>query len=304
MFNPSHCTGHQCWHLHDPGHPDHDPDLAERLGDPVLRSYRAIDDELARVLPAAPPDVTTIVFGCLGMGPNFGAGRVLDKVLLALDPRRPSATLTPTGPTVRAWRRHVPLELRRGMPDLWHRTARRREASLLARRSWFYVDTGARTGGVRFNLAGREREGTVRPGPELETATAGLIEALHELVDDETGSPIVRWVERTAEHHHGPHAADLPDLFVHWEPAAGPARAVRSPRLGVVTSDPPDRTGHHHRDGFFVATGPGLPSGTVAGDARVVDLAPTVAALLGVELEGVDGHAIADLVGHASSPSG
>src|SRR5262249_2180174 len=35
IFGDSHCVGHQCWHLHDPTHPRHDPALATTLGDPV-----------------------------------------------------------------------------------------------------------------------------------------------------------------------------------------------------------------------------------------------------------------------------
>jgi len=35
VFTESHCVGHQCWHLHDPAHPGHDPEVARVTGDPI-----------------------------------------------------------------------------------------------------------------------------------------------------------------------------------------------------------------------------------------------------------------------------
>ncbi len=295
VFNASHCVGHQCWHLHDPEHADHDPAMAARTGDPLLRCYSAIDRELARLLTFAAADATVIAFACLGMGPHFGAGSALDRVLLRLDPATPPTALTPAGLTGQAWRRLVPLSLRRAMPSAWHRAATKRAEALRERRSYFPIDTGARSSGIRVNLAGREAAGVITPGEGYESVLADLETALSELVDDETGVPVVGAVERTADHHEGPHAGDLPDLFVHWAPGPSPVRAVRSDRVGVVLAAPPDRTGHHHAHGFFVAAGPGLAAGRVAADAHVVDLSASVAARLGVELGDVDGTVIAEL---------
>ena len=155
----------------------------------------------------------------------------------------------------------------------------------------------ARSSGIRINLAGREEAGTVQPGAEYEAVVAGLEADLVALVDADSGVPLVSWVERTAEGHEGPYVASMPDLLVHWVPATAPVRAVRSPWLGTVEALLPDRTGHHHAHGLFIASGPGLEAGGWAADARVVDLGVTVAALLGVDLPEVDGRVIPELVG-------
>ncbi len=292
VFGASHCVGHQCWHLHDPGHPDHDPAMAARLGDPLLRIYQAIDREIGRMADHAPEDATFVVFACLGMGPNYGAGGAIDEILAALDPVGTAATSKVETGLRQAWRRRVPLSVRRAMPTKWHRAAKRNEGAQRRRRTWFPIDTGARSSGIRINLAGRERAGIVAPGAEYE-ATVDLLEReLTALVDADTGARLVRGIEPTAAVHEGPYAANLPDLFVHWEPAPGPARAIRSERVGVIEQGPPDRTGHHHAHGFFVASGPGVAADRIADDARVVDLAPTVAARLGTELADVDGQVI------------
>src|SRR5262249_20374950 len=33
-FSESHCVGHDCWHLHDRAHPQHDHRLSDQIGDP------------------------------------------------------------------------------------------------------------------------------------------------------------------------------------------------------------------------------------------------------------------------------
>jgi predicted AlkP superfamily phosphohydrolase/phosphomutase len=183
------------------------------------------------------------------------------------------------------------------MPDAWHRAAKRRGEVLRARSSWFAIDTGARSSGVRLNLVGREPAGVV-PADQKERALADIEGALRELIDVDTGELVVQSVERTAGWE-GPYAGDLPDLLVHWRPGPAPVRATRSDRLGEVVGGEPDRTGHHHAHGFFVARGPGLAADHVAEDVRMVDLTATVGALLGVDLGDVDGRPIPELLAQA-----
>jgi hypothetical protein len=49
------------------------------------------------------------------------------------------------------------------------------------------------------------------------------------------------------------------------------------------------RTGDHSPDGLLLARGPGLPAGTNLTPLAIEDIGPTVAARLGVTLNGVDG---------------
>ncbi len=299
VFNSTHCSGHQCWHLHDRDHPDFDPVMAERVGDPMLAVYRAVDREIGRVLDAAGPDATVIVFACLGMTTNFSGVGILEPALLGLDPRRPRTTLTPHGTTASAWRRLVPLRLRRAMPAAWHAAARQRGADLRARRSYWMVDCGGRTSGVRVNLAGRE-DGGVVPREDHAALLADLEAALGELVDADDGTPLVRAIERPQETHSGTYVGDLPDLFVHWTPRRNPVRAARSERLGEVVSAPPDRTGHHHAHGFALARGDGITAAATAPDVSITDLAPSILTRLGVPPPPADGHPIPALTASRS----
>jgi predicted AlkP superfamily phosphohydrolase/phosphomutase len=55
------------------------------------------------------------------------------------------------------------------------------------------------------------------------------------------------------------------------------------------------RTGEHRRDGFCVFAGMGIEPGQLNGPVSLLDLAPTFAALLGVELDDNDGHVLSDV---------
>lgn len=298
-FNAGHCIGHQCWHVHDPDHVDHDPHEAAMVGDPLLAAYRGLDAQVGRVIDALGEDATVVAFAGLGMGNNFSGTGVLDRVLLRHDPRMASRAGKTGNRMVGIWRRAVPLRFRRSMPRLWHDAAARHTSQQRARRSYFPIDTGHRSGGIRLNVVGREAMGVV-PAADAEAVMDDLEAILVDLVDADTEAPVVAELERTAQTRSGPYAKDLPDLMVHWTARAGPPTTVRSSSMGLIPADPPDRTGHHHAHGFFVARGPGLPAGTMAVDAQIVDLGPTVADWLGVELPQVDG----EIIPLAASPGG
>ena len=295
VLGESHCVGHQCWHLHDPAHPYHDPALVSRVGDPLLAIHRELDDQVARIVEAAGPEATIVVFACLGMGPNDSASGALDAVLARLDRWTPSADLSARARGMSLWHRLVPPAVRRRIPRWWQRVGRayatRLAAAMRRQRSYFPIDCGSGAGGVRLNVVGREEAGVIEPGA-YERTLADVEAALGELVDTETGESVVAGIERPAETRDGPYVHRFPDLMVHWSPGTVPVRAVRSPRVGTVEATPLGRTGDHRRNGFFVAAGPGVGKGMVAPDADIVDLAPTISDMLGAELTDVDGHPI------------
>ena len=84
VFTEGHCAGHQCWHLHDPAHPDHDPAFAAAAGDPVREVYRAIDGAIGEIVHAAGPDTLVVFLASHRMAPNRGADFLLDEMLFRL----------------------------------------------------------------------------------------------------------------------------------------------------------------------------------------------------------------------------
>src|SRR6185312_13305654 len=113
-------------------------------------------------------------------------------------------------------------------------------------------------GGIRVNLVGREPNGKIKPGAELETLCSGLTEELMKLVDLDTGKRVVARVLRTDDLYAGEHRDLLPDLLVEWSSHA-PISKIRlgSGRIGEIAGEYRFcRTGDHFPGGMFVAAGP------------------------------------------------
>ena len=113
----------------------------------------------------------------------------------------------------------------------------------------------------------------------------------------ETGEPLVQRVVRVETCFDGPARDRLPDLLVEWNRSA-PIRSIGAPRYGRIDQEYAGvRTGDHVPGGLLVARGPGIQPGCRTDAVSMVDLAPTIAAAVEVDLPGVDGTAQIDLIG-------
>jgi predicted AlkP superfamily phosphohydrolase/phosphomutase len=154
-------------------------------------------------------------------------------------------------------------------------------------------------GGIRLNVVGREPTGRVQPGAEYDRLCQDLERCLMALTNTATGEPVVRRVLRTADLYQGPRLDYLPDLIVEWTRDA-PVASLSSPTLGRIDGlSLTPRTGDHKRDGLWMATGSSVRAGYYADPVSVMDFGPTIAATLGVDLEGVDGKPIAAMLSSA-----
>jgi predicted AlkP superfamily phosphohydrolase/phosphomutase len=169
----------------------------------------------------------------------------------------------------------------------------------------FLLSNGDSVCGLRINLAGREPEGLVQPGADMDSLCDQLAQDFSEIVDLDTGLPIVKSVRRTAMLYQGEHLEYLPDLLIEWNDdkslggnPRGSAIRVGSDKIGVVEGVYEGRrTGDHRADGMFVAMGPGIKPGRMERVVSIMDFAPTFTHLLGVELPDVDGKLITEILG-------
>ena len=294
-FTDAHDVGHICWHLHDPTHPRHDAALVAEMGDPVKAIYVAIDAALGRLVDAMDETVTLVVFSGIGMGPNYSGNFLLDQFLRmrefgAAPPKRTVDVVR------RMYRRMMPSAGRNLLLSFAAKTDERLIARDRSQRSYFYVPHNEISGAVRINLKGREANGKIEPGPEYERLCNELADDLAGLVNADTGNPIVKKVVRTATTYPGPFVNMLPDLFVVWNKVE-PVTAMGLDGGGFVRSDYPGmRTGDHTSNIFFAAHGPGIAPGQLNAPVEVVDFAPTVAAILGVDPADWDGTTIASIL--------
>ncbi len=270
VFKEAHCAGHLCWNSRDP-----DQGALRRI-------YGALDAALGRLLSRVHPDTPVIVFSDLGMDDNFTGEHLLDAVLVKLE-----AHVVPRRGAIRR-----ALSAMRGTRRNGTRTI---DARALARaaRSFFAVEHNEISGAVRFNLEGREPSGLLRRGRELDEIRARLMAELMQLTDPEHGHRIVESIVRSDQAYAGTQIDDLPDLLVVWRRDA-PISGAASATIGEVrTAMPNFRPGNHVAGGILFARAPDIARGVeLAAAADIADLAPTLAARVGVRLENVDGRPI------------
>jgi predicted AlkP superfamily phosphohydrolase/phosphomutase len=145
-------------------------------------------------------------------------------------------------------------------------------------------------GNLYVNLAGREPQGIVQPGRDYEQVRDRLSADLLALTIPGTGQHPVKRVHRREELYRGPFLNQAPDLVIEWADYAFWGRGRYDSRGTVVfetreTFDFSDLplTGSHRLDGMLVVRGPGVRADARIAGARLIDLAPTVLAHLGMQ---------------------
>ncbi len=292
-FTDGHCAGHHCWHLNDDSHEEFDPAVAAAVGNPLKTIYMAIDDALGDIVREAGPDVTVLTLLSQGIGTGYTGLRLLDRVLARLNGEMSEGRNLAVAGLRRAWRA-LPISLRHRLRPL-HNAARGsfyRDGFLPApeKRLCFETHCNERTSGIRINLAGRESRGIVQPGAEYEALCHRLIAQLGEVRNDETGEPLIAQIDRTRDFYHGPRTDTLPDLLVTWN-RDRPIRAVSSPAIGRLAHPHPSiRTGDHRPHAMLLLNGPGYAPRRINDDIDIIDLAPSLTALMGLPTAGFQGH--------------
>jgi predicted AlkP superfamily phosphohydrolase/phosphomutase len=293
-FAESHQGGHLLWHLTDPTHPDYDPDVSADIQDALLAIYRAIDAGLGRLIDRLPPESRYFVLTPHGMGPFY----IEDPIELLLElggwfGRRPVVANADVrkrfvGTVWELGRRVVPVRSRLRMFIAKTRAGRdQRAARLLSHVDWPRTRAFALPSDmcsyVRVNLAGREPEGIVRPGPEYEQLCDELCAALGAVTDADTGLPAVERVVRLSDLIGGPVEDSLPDVCIVWQDGQL-VRRFHLPGYGTVEAPRTDpRTGQHRHLGFMLGAGAGIAPSRNGGSGNILDVAATALALLGVD---------------------
>ncbi|HEX9837485.1 MAG TPA: alkaline phosphatase family protein, partial [Alphaproteobacteria bacterium] len=301
VFTESHCAGHQCWHLHDPLHPRHDPAAVAVAGDPVKDVYVAIDRAMGEIIDSVDRDTTIVAMAGHGMNAKYVSQFMLGDILVRLGVAEPKAKgMAAPGSTVASAKRaldpvltwgwqHTPAAAKRWLDPLRHRardwvhvpsTDIPLELDPAASRC-FIIENNHSHGGIRVNLIGREPAGMVASGAACEAFLDALSRDLLDIVDVDTGKRIVTRVMRTKDIYSGPAAEHFPDLLVEWS-CAHLAHAVSSPKIGRLDKNYVFcRTGEHNPGGMFIAMGPVIAPGRLAGVRSLTDMAPTFCEALG-----------------------
>jgi len=284
IFGETHRGGHILWPEEERG---------ESSVDALLDVYRAVDEAVGTLLAAVRDDTVVVLFALHGMGPNRSQEHF---VPLAMDRanqrfRGAAGGASEPGPEqrslVRTLRGRVPAALQNAIAHAVPVPVRDWvvDRQISAGHDWSttrgFATLADLNGYLRFNLAGRERCGTLAPsGAEFEAYRAWLVTAFESLRDRESGSALVQRVVFDDPELEGRRRALLPDGILTWRPAR-PAARVGSDLLGAMDARiATGRGGNHRFEGFCVIASPDWAA-AVRPPEHIADLARLTADLLG-----------------------
>lgn len=261
---------HLFWHAHDTAHPAHTPASAQRYGKEIENAYRWLDEKIGQMVDAAGPDTTVLVVG------DHGGLPIYRQVYL------------------NAWLR-----------DQGYLQPRQAEQTGQALKiDWDNTQAAMfGTGAIWLNLRGRDPRGTVW-AQNYAALRHEIAQKLLAWRDPDSGRPVVKQV-LTGEAVLGRRAQQHgPDLLVAFQPGYGLGRGEGLGRVmsgtPLITDNLTPWTGGHEGpylpsdvSGLGVLCGPGIVPGPLPDGAALLDIAPTVLTLLGIQQAGLTGKSLA-----------
>lgn len=252
---------HLLWRYMDPGHPQYDATRAEQFRGEMLSAYKRMDDLVGEARELAGEEALFIVvsdhgFSSFRRGVNYN-NWLVDNGFMTL---KPGVIGRPT------------------LMDVdWEKTQA------------YAIGLGA----IYINLIGREKRGTVLPGPEYEEVRRRIAEGLEAIVDEASGDRPVSRVLRREEMYTEYDSDLIPDLRVsnthNYRVSWGTTLGGFGDELIEDNTNP--WSGDHASSDPDLVRGVFLSNRPINTDApRMIDIMPTVLDALGVavppEVEG------------------
>ncbi len=280
------------------------PDLAHhyfwRPGDAdalehIYRYYDEFDRLVGRIVDAGGDRTTVVVFSDHGGREAPGRVFAVNRWLVDAGYLAPRQSVLSSAASVGLTNRVVDWAKRRRIN---HRLAshirgsvRRRVSAMThntafvdwSRSRAFGLDFTCPLAGVEINLRGRQARGVV-PAADYEPLRTEIQARLTETADPASGAPVFSRVCRREELFHGPHLERFPDVVGVLNDDFDVKGRLDLPVLGPNLGQPDyPYMGYHGYDAFFCARGPAVRQGVCTAPSQMVDLAPTLLALEGVD---------------------
>lgn len=302
-FAEAHAGGHYLWHAGDREFPVPARGVDGTREDLLRDVYAAVDAAIGEILATVDDATTVIVMSVDGMGPNYGASHFMPELLHRMGLFHSSAFgsesagtrgASPRKSALRRLRDTVPMSVRqaatRYLPrclQLW-RQLKWLNSGIDWNRSKVFCIPSSDEAFFRCNLRGREPLGIVEPGTEYEELLQRLEEELEALTNPLNGLEAAAGVIRVDAACPGPRRRDLPDLIAKWNTQSRIGHQLSAPSCGTLElraghDVPPFYTGNHRNVAFALLRGPSWPGRVELAGGHIVDVAPTILNLLGVD---------------------
>ncbi len=310
---------HELWHIWETAHHAAEGRDLEKLRPQFVQFWKRLDDGIAEIEAALPPDTTLLIISDHGFGSNdwyvnFNVW-LLERGYIKLN-RSPYVQqkhwffkqgITP------AWIYGLMSKL--GMAD--HRVSRFRgkqkgiidrlgESIFLSRRHIDWSRTQAYAQGnfgqIFINKRGRQPNGAVAE-TEVRPLLDRLKAELNELRHPERDEPLIDRIYEREELYDGPFMDRAPDLTViprDWRCRTIGLHDFTTHRVISKAFGP---TGDHRMEGVLIANGLGIRSGIQLRKASLLDIAPTILYLLGIPIpDDFDGRPLTELFAPSFQP--
>jgi len=310
-FGEPHAAGHFLWHVEDSSYPSHPSGGIDGLEFCMRETYAAVDAAIGQIIDRLDDSVTVMITSGDGMGPNYSGCHLIPDVLHKLDLFHSASVGTATEQSSERPKKGMLSTIREAIPlSVRHSISRCLPHNLHYRLSMKWANSGidwtrssaycipnANEAYVRVNRHGREPEGIVAGDEAYHELINSLDTEFQTMVNPANGRQAVDCVYDTDQVFPGPMRGNLPDLVVTWDPDAKVLAEVESANAGRVCKQAgyetaPYYSGNHRPNAFVLARGPAVSSGSSLEDGHIVDIAPTILEILGVEPpQHFDGHA-------------
>ncbi|MFB3903565.1 MAG: alkaline phosphatase family protein [Acidobacteriota bacterium] len=321
VYGETHPAGHYLWHLHDASYPSHPKEVDPALRNALRAVYAAVDHGIGEILKQTDPRTTVFLVSGDGMGPNYSASHVLEQLLKEMRLTVTSGADGQAGLEAKSGfnLNHLLSRLRKMLPQRLRTAVSQRffshslkerlalkwlTAGIVWEKTRAFLISNANEGYVRINLKGREPQGIVEPGAEYAQLIDELAQVAGSLANPATGKRAALAIHKSDEIFRGPCRSQLPDLIINWDPEARVTNELLAGSFGRIrTHEPgygivPFYVGNHRPNAFAIVTGPEVPEGERLEDGHILDLAPTILWLLGLEApEHMDGKVLVQLLG-------
>lgn len=297
-FGEPHGAGHYLWHVGDPDYPTHP--VAANGVNLVRDVYAGVDAAIGEIIDTLDDRTTVMLTSGDGMGPNYSGCHLMPEMLhrmghfYAGNVGGGAQSTAPKRGLLASLRQAVPFGLRQWVTRCLPRSVRYRmsmkwvNSGIDWSRSRLFCIPNSNEGYFRVNLRGREPQGIVTPGAECQELLGELCEELARLRNPANDRPAADRIFRMDQVYTGGRRGDLPDAVINWNLAARVTDQVESPAAGLIRGKAghavsPFYNGNHRATAFVLARGPAVREGRSLEAGHILDIAPTILAMLGVD---------------------
>jgi len=304
MFSIIDLVQHHFWAYQDESHPAYEP---SEYADVIPRVYERVDETIGRLLSHF-DDPNVVIASDHGFGPKRVTVNL--NALLAAEGYLEYSDNVETSLANRIWSVKSLIKeppLYRFVPEFVKSTVKsslpsHNDINDIVDWSGTKAYSFGAGGNVSINLAGREKEGVV-PSRSYESVRNEIINFLKSVEDPETGERIIESAQPREAIYNGPYLERAPDIVL--RPRSGyHLNALLGRTPFTRQTQPMPNSGMHMPSGIVIANGPDFVSG-VRGDKRsIVDVAPTLAHLVGGQVPTkMDGDPIVEALSSEHGPT-